>query len=371
MSGPPRVLVAPDSWGGFLGAPEVAERVVARLRQRGIPAVAHPLSDGGEGLLQTLRAHGPLGSQPVRVCDALGQARDTELGLLAAPGGPGERTAETAVVETALAIGRAGLDRLRPLDASSAGVADLLRAVRSPQLWIGLGGSATVDGGLGMLQALGLVAEDRRGEALEGPPARLLGQVRALRGLGPVLPLGEVLADVRTPLSQATARFGPQKGLAEDELGPLSQALSRWAEVLATWAQGQGRHLDPELPGGGAAGGLGLALAALGLPLRPGAATIADHTGLDAAIERADRVLTGEGRLDGSSYEGKVVGEVVTRARARGRPVLALVGRCTPEGAAGVDAVYEAREPRIQALLAAVDACAAALCAGGSCAGGP
>ncbi|MCB9778435.1 MAG: glycerate kinase [Alphaproteobacteria bacterium] len=339
-----RVLYAPDSYGGFLSAPDAAERVAARMRQHGLTVVAWPMSDGGEGLIEVLRAHGPLRGEDVQVRDALARPRRAEL---AHKGG-------ITVIETAEACGLRWLapEERRALDTSTAGVADLLRAAAGRELRVGLGGSATVDGGLGMLQALGLRAEDAAGRVLEGPPARLLG--RTARLVGEAAPLtGHAWHDVQTPLSACALRFGPQKGLPPDALDDHQAALVRFGDALAAWAADRGRALDPDAAGGGAAGGLGLALCALGLDLKPGAQAVAAWTGL--RLDGVQAVVIGEGRLDATSADGKVATVVVAMARAAGLPVAALVGTATDAGAVLVDHVEAAGAPTLPAFLAATD----------------
>ncbi|RME25369.1 MAG: hypothetical protein D6798_09125, partial [Deltaproteobacteria bacterium] len=232
------VLLALDSYGGTMTATQACHLAADRLAHHRVPTRAHPMSDGGEGLLDCLAAHRPLRRQPVPTTDPLGRPRTAALAW----------DGEVAVVESAEAVGLHHVHRRRPLDATSAGLGPLLEAAAGARrVVVGLGGSATVDGGLGMLQALGLRAEDRRGRPLVGAPARELGRVARLVGPPPALPPGTTLADVVTPIAAAAATFGPQKGLGPAEIAPLTEALRRWAEVLCAYAARQGINLDPAL----------------------------------------------------------------------------------------------------------------------------
>lgn len=318
-----RLLYAPDSYSGFLSAPAAAAVLQGRLGWGPERLLLHPMSDGGEGLLLALAWHLPLRMRVVHVYGPYGEA--AVAGWAWAEG--------LAVIESAAAVGLGITNQREPLRASSAGLGELIRAVLATceePLWVGLGGSATVDGGLGMAEALGLTLEDARGARLSGPlVAADLARIHRLRGelFLPQRPL-RAGADVTTPLLEAPARFGPQKGLRHEEAAPLAEFLARWADILDDWRAERGAPpLPRDLVGGGAAGGLGYALAALlDAPVERGARSFAEVSGLDHALDRADVVLLGEGRLDRSSFEGKVAGEVHGRARARGLPVLALVG---------------------------------------------
>lgn len=324
MTGPGRrVVIAPDSFGGTLDPREAAEAIAAGWRRARPDDVLDlvPLSDGGEGLLEVLARPGD-------------ERRDLEVvGPLGTPvvaaylRGPDGR----AVVESARAAGLALVprDRRDPLLTTSWGVGQLIDAALSDgatQLVVGLGGSATVDGGAGALSALGLrltVADGSglkvgggelaRIAAVDGGRARDAGGVRI-----------ELLADVTTGLTDAAARFGPQKGADEAAVARLVDGLARWAEVAERDLPGAP---GPTEPGTGAAGGLGFGLAAaLGATIVPGAARVAELVGLDQRLVAADLVVTGEGRLDATTREGKVVDHVLGLAAARGVPVVAVVG---------------------------------------------
>lgn len=285
-----------------------------------------PLADGGDGFLDALaalpgssvdqhRVHGPLG-QPV-------SARLVRLGR-----GP------VAAVELAGACGLGLIAQPNPetsLRASTQGVGELiLQAIHqgARQVLVGLGGSASTDGGAGLVQALGFRLTGGDGEELAPGGVGLLelGGIDPSRAAPGLRELDLVAAcDVDSPLlgPYGAARvFAPQKGAGPAEVEQLEQGLARWAEVLR-------RDLDPvpspDRPGMGAAGGTAYGLAALcGARLESGVSLVADLVGLDGALDRTQLVITGEGRFDRTSLSGKVTGEVLRRAAARGLPSIVL-----------------------------------------------
>ncbi len=313
-----RLLVAPDSFGGHLSAPDAARRIAEALRAAGHDAIEHPMADGGEGSLRVLEAHGLVTEiGETAVTGPYGGSVDARIG----------RLADGAFVEVAEACGLWRTERREPLASTSFGVGELLLDAASAvegDILVGLGGSATVDAGVGALKALGLIAIDAQGHATEE-----LARVVRIAGDPPLADVEvTLLADVRAPFFHAPERFGPQKGLLDRQVGPLTDAFRHFAEVLATWGATHGYPpLDPDVQGGGAAGGLGFALASvLDATLLPGAAWFADATGIDQAIAGANAVVIGEGRLDAASFDGKVASALLSAARARGIPVWALVG---------------------------------------------
>jgi glycerate 2-kinase len=320
-----RVVIAPDGFGGTLAADEAAAAIAEGWRRaRPDDAVrCVPMSDGGEGLLAVLarpedRRHHLEVAGP--------QGHPVDAAWLERPDG-------TAIVESASACGLALVppDRRDPLLATTWGVGQLLDAARlagARRILVGLGGSATVDGGTGALLGLGfrLTVADGSGLRIGGDDLyRVAGVARGWAADWDVIEV-ELLADVTTPLLDAPARFGPQKGAGPAQVEALTAALRTWADVVARDLT-PGRDLRDEA-GTGAAGGLGFALAAaIGARFRPGSAVVADLVGLPAAIADADLVVTGEGRLDATTSEGKVVAHVAARARDAGLPVVAVVGR--------------------------------------------
>lgn len=263
----------------------------------------------------------------------------------------------TILVEAAEAIALAAVPEAeRDVGrASSAGVGDLVRAaldLGAGRILVAVGGSASVDGGAGMLRALGVDAP-AGGDGLLADPASV---DPALPGLDPRLAgvALELLHDVDAPLcgpDGAARRFGPQKGATPAEVEALDAALERWAAVL---------EQDPDRPGSGAAGGLGLALMALGAEPRPGAGAVLDLVGFDAAAAHADLVLTAEGSVDASTLQGKAVEAVVRRAVAADTPCVVFGGRVEDavaaglrdRGAAEVEALGDPGRPLREALAA-------------------
>lgn len=320
-----RVLVAPDSFGGTLSALEAA-RALAAGWGRGAPLdelSLVPLADGGTGFVQVLAP--ALGGQlrELSVAGPLG-APVTACWLAGADG--------TGYVESAAACGLHLLPRPDPATARSAttrGVGELLAAARNAGLRrvvVGLGGSATTDGGAGALAALGAVPVDGDGAPLPpgGAALRRCARLDGLPRLGGVELVAA--ADVDNPLlgeSGAAAVFGPQKGADQAAVAELDAALTRWADVLAVTT---GRDVRDQ-PGAGAAGGLGAALLALGARREPGAGLVRRLTRLDAELDAADLVVTGEGSFDWQSLRGKLVTAVAAGAAERGVPCLVLAGQ--------------------------------------------
>jgi glycerate kinase len=338
------VLVAPDSFGGALDSVAVA-RAIARGWGRARPddeLVLAPMADGGEGTLAAVAA--ALGDaaerRAVATVDALGRLIDAEWLVLDEGRG--------AFVEMASA---SGLARLTPEErtpenvgrASTRGTGDLLRAALDAgveRITIGLGGSATNDGGAGLLTALGVRFLDGSGRDLPDGGASLaeLGRIDAA-GLDPRL--GDVAlivaSDVTNPLCGprgASATYGPQKGADPETVAALDAALARLGSAIE---DATGR-LVADLPGAGAAGGTTAGLLGFtGAVLRPGVEVVAELVGLAAALESADLVITGEGRADEQTLHGKTAMGVATLARPRRTPVVLLCGALGP-GAEALDA---------------------------------
>ncbi|HEY0485166.1 MAG TPA: glycerate kinase [Mycobacteriales bacterium] len=341
------VLVAPDSFGGTLSAAEAAA-AIAEGWSSGAPAHhvdTRPLSDGGPGFVDVV--HAALGGRllPVSVPDPLG--RPVRASVL--------RSGATAYVETAQACGLHLLrDAERDVRATTTyGVGVMLTAAvesGARQVVVGLGGSATNDGGAGMYAALGATPLGPDGIALPYGGAALaactgLDGVPSLRGADVVL-----ASDVDNPLlgiNGASAVYGPQKGADRADVLMLDGALSVWASVLVRDLPGCPPDLAT-LPGGGAAGGLGAALLALGARREPGIGLVRRLARLDAALASADLVVTGEGSFDFQSLRGKVVAGVAAAALERGIPCVVLAGQVhvgrREMGAAGVEAAYSLAE---------------------------
>jgi glycerate kinase len=288
------LLAAPDKFRGSASAPEVAAAIAAAAEAAGWACVQLPLADGGEGTLDAFG--GP--NRTTTVTGPLGTPVD-------APWRMGEDA--VAVVESARASGLAlagGAEGNDPVGATSRGTGELVAAALAEgarRVIVSLGGSATTDGGLGTVEVLEAFA----------PFDGRAGRAEVL-----------VACDVRTPFRDAAVVFGPQKGASPEQIVELTARLDRLA---ATYRGRYGIDLA-DVPGSGAAGGLGGALAALGARLVPGFGLIAVHTGLDEAIRSADAVITGEGKLDAESFNGKVVGGVLDVAQRHGVPALVVAG---------------------------------------------
>lgn len=325
---PPRILVAPDSFKGSLGA-----LAAAQAMERGIRAVFPeaevrlvPVADGGEGTVDALVAATDGTRRVTRVPGPLGEPVAAAWGIL----GDGE----TAVIEMAAASGLplVPASRRDPLRASSAGTGALVKAALDAGLRkvvVGLGGSATNDGGAGLARALGARFLDAEGADLPEGGAALARLDRIdLGGLDPRLRETSLLAacDVDNPLTGprgASAVYGPQKGADPAAVRLLDGALARLAGVAT---RDTGRDVA-DLPGAGAAGGLGAGLLWFtAARLRPGVEIVLEATGFDALVRTADLVFTGEGLTDAQTVMGKAPAGVAAVARRHGVPVICLSG---------------------------------------------
>jgi glycerate kinase len=334
-----RILVAPDSFKGSLGAPEAAAAMARGIRSVFPEAevIPFPVADGGEGTTRTLvaatggrlvraMATGPLGT-PVEAC----------WGVL----GDGV----TAVLETASASGLTQVPpgAADPLRATTRGTGELLKAALDQghrRILLGLGGSATTDGGAGLLEALGVRFLDADGQPLP-PGGGSLVRLAAIdaSALDPRLAETtlQVACDVDNPLCGlrgAAAVFGPQKGAGPDQVAALDAALATFARVARATT---GR--DPALlPGAGAAGGLGAGLLAFtNARLHPGIALVLETCGFQRHLPGVDWILTGEGRTDAQTAAGKAPLGVARAAAPHGIPVLCLSGSLGPGAEALLD----------------------------------
>lgn len=340
-----KVVVAIDSLKGSMTSME-AGRAIREGILNVLPdteVIVKPLADGGEGTTEALveglggelvetEVHGPL-ETPVKA--VYGVIKETG----------------TAIMEMAVAAGiiLVGKDK-RPLDATTYGVGEMIRdAVRRGcrEFIIGIGGSATNDGGIGMLTALGYEFLDARGAAV-GIGAGALGKVASIR-TGRVLPeLKEcrfrIACDVTNPLcgvNGATYIYGPQKGVTEDLRDSLDAAMASYAQVIRDCLGTDHRESE----GAGAAGGLGFAfLSCLNADLQPGIGLVMDAVDMEKTMEGADLVFTGEGRLDGQTAMGKAPVGIAKLAKKHGAKVVALAGAVI-EGAEkcnenGIDAFF-------------------------------
>ena len=331
-----KILIAPDSFKGTLSARRAAEAMAAGVRRARPEAevVLMPLADGGEGTAEALvtATGGRLVAR--RVTGPRGEPVEANFGLL----GPDGRT---AVVEMAQAAGL-GLvppDRRDPRVTTTFGVGELLRAAvetGAREMIVGLGGSATNDGGAGAMQALGVRFLDANDRLLP-PGGAALARLARIDTAAFDFPWDRLTitaaSDVRNPLvgpEGAAAVYGPQKGADPAAVAELDAALARYASIVR-------RDLGCDvagLPGAGAAGGLGAALAAfLGATFRPGIDVVLDAGEFDAQAQDADWVLTGEGHIDAQTLSGKAISGVLARCRKHDVRLIAF-GGVVEDGAA-------------------------------------
>jgi glycerate kinase len=285
----PRALACPASLKGVLAAAAAARALADGFARAGVECEEQPVADGGEGTVEALgtddRGHWD-------VNDAFGRPRTALVG----------RLGDALVVEAAQVL-PFDAGRLDVLAASSRGLGDLLARLEAPRLIVGLGGTANMDAGSGLLEVL---------DRLQAPTT--------------------VLCDVQTTLYDAPRLFGPQKGATPEQVAAL-EARFRALRQLEPYAR---------LPGSGAAGGLGAALASLGAELVPGARTLLDLVGFDPGA--FDLVVTGEGRVDATTAEGKAPAEVVLRAAAAGVPCV-VFGGIVSEPLPGVETIALSGDP--------------------------
>lgn len=330
-----RILVAADKFKGSLGAHAAAEAIAAGLRDV-LPDAAItmlPIADGGEGTAEVICGAAGGEWRECEVHDPLGNMVMARYCTIAA--------GETAVMEMSQAAGlwRVAEHRRDPETASAFGVGEmLLDAARggAGQIIIGLGGSATNDGGFGMARALGFRFLDAEGAELSGAVTELLRLARIERHRACGIPRIIAAVDVQSPLlgaDGATRVFGPQKGATRAQIDRLEAALTRLAEIVARDLGCDARHL----PGSAAAGGLGFGLVAFcDATIRAGFDVVAEHVGLERAVSAADIVVTGEGRLDAQTLQGKAPAGVARLAHNHGRRCYAIAGE--------IDAAADLRE---------------------------
>lgn len=353
------VLLCPDSFKDALSAQDAAEAMAKGFLRRHPDAktTCCPLADGGEGSLDALIAATQAERRHIEVSDALGRPRRAAWGWLAAQ--------RTAFIELAEASGLQHLTTSErdALHTSTYGVGELFLAALdqgAERALLLLGGSATNDGGIGMLCALGARALDAEGRALP-PGGAALAKLATLdlSALDPRLSSLDVQAavDVDNPLlgeRGASAIFGPQKGASAADVATLDTALGRFADVTAATIGADYR----DLPGAGAAGGMGFAARAFfAATLRPGIEMIMEQVAFAELLAKADVVITGEGRLDGQSLAGKTPIGVSRAAKRAGLPVIVLAGSlgdgweaCFDEGVSAAFALADGPMTLEQAL---------------------
>lgn len=322
-----KILLASDSFKGSLTSQRIVQLLEKAVGQVFPQAVTEGMlvADGGEGTMEAMVAELQGSVRTVEVRGPMGTPVQASYGLL--PGG-------RAIIEMAQASGLplVSAEQRNPMQATSYGTGQLIRDALERgirDITIAVGGSATNDGGMGALAALGVRFLDEKGEPLEGCGADLARvQTIDLSGLHPAAAQTAftVMCDVTNPLlgpSGASHTFGPQKGAGPAMVEQLERGMSRYA-ALAEQVTGVSAAFQP---GAGAAGGLGFALMAfLGAQRRPGIETVLDLIHFDQKLEGADLVITGEGRMDWQSSFGKVPAGVGERCKRAGVPAVAIVG---------------------------------------------
>ena len=325
---PVRILIAPDKFKGSLSAPAAAEAIARGLRSVWPDAQIDlaPIADGGEGFAEALKV--ALGAEWVNVAseDALGRAIAARYAWL-----DGERLAILEISE-ASGLHRIAPHERDPLRADTFGTGILIAhaiARGARRIHVGLGGSATTDGGAGMARALGFRFLDGEGRDFPAAPGALQSVAQIVRPADRVLPEIFAASDVQNPLlgERGAARvYGPQKGADAAAVALLDRALTRLADVCA--ADLGCDHRD--VPGSGAAGGLGFGLLTFcNAKIRPGFEMISETLHLGKRITAADLVITGEGRIDDQTLDGKGPAGVAALARSAGRLVIAFGGAIT------------------------------------------
>jgi len=341
-----KIVIALDSFKGSLTSLEAGNAVKKGIERvyKDAEIFVRPIADGGEGTVDAVISamNGEL--RTVIVSDPLGRPIESSYGI--ADG--------TAFIEMAAASGitLVSANERDPLNTTTYGVGELLKDAMDQGIRnfvIGIGGSATNDGGIGMLSALGLEFLDENGKNVPFG-AKGLGSLAEIRTDNALKELKEctfkVACDVKNPLcgeNGCSAVFGPQKGATSEMIEKMDKWLCNYAELTKAILPSS----DPDLPGSGAAGGLGFALRSyLGSELTPGIDLIMKATGLEAHIKDADIVITGEGSLDRQSYMGKAPVGVAKLAKKYGKPVIAFAGAVTPGASIcnehGIDAFFPA-----------------------------
>lgn len=329
-----RIVLAPDSFKESISAIDVCRVLAGVLRDHGHEPVSVPIADGGEGTVDAVLAASDGKRVSVTVEGPLGSPVEAAYALI--------ENGKTAVIEMAAASGMQLLsaEQREPMCASTFGTGQLIRDAAQrgvERIIVGLGGSATTDGGAGAAQALGVSLMDESGRELERGGEALLALHR-IDGANRIPALDEieliVACDVTNPLvgpHGSAHTYGPQKGANADQVRTLDRALARFADVVA---RDTGMAVA-DMAGAGAAGGLAAGLLALcGGRIESGFVTIAKATQLESNIAEVDCVVTGEGKYDEQTAQGKAVSGVCELARKHGKPVHLVAGIVvdTPEG---------------------------------------
>lgn len=357
-----RILIAPDKFKGALDAREVANNIAKGLLDVVPDATIEivPMADGGEGTVEAICEARDCSWLECKAHDPLGRDIDARYGWI--------EHEKIAVMEMSEAAGMRRLSGIQrdPLRANTFGVGQMILDATNRganAIIIGLGGSATNDGGFGMARALGYrffgqpnpgeldflkqSGSKGREQILQESISELTGLVRIERPARITLPKIIAAVDVRNPLlgkNGATRVFGPQKGVSKSDIDILERALTRLADVIAHEFGFDYR----DAAGAGAAGGLGFGLLSFcNAKINPGFEVVAEAVGLEGKMKNADLVVTGEGSLDRQTLEGKTPAGVARMARKFGKPVFAIVGRATVDRELGeiFDGIYENARP--------------------------
>ncbi len=339
-----KIVIAIDSFKGSLSSLQAGEAAAEGIKRvyPNAEIELFPMADGGEGTVDALTSAGGT-LQKIKVTGPLGRPVEAAYGIL-----EGNR----AVMEMSAAAGITliGPEERNPLETTTFGVGEMIRdAIQKGcrSFLIGIGGSATNDGGLGMLQALGFEFLDEEGTPLPlgGKGLEKLAKISAEKAL-PALKdcVFRIACDVKNPLcgeQSCSAVYGPQKGATPEMIQKMDGWLKKYAALTKEWNPAA----DENFPGAGAAGGMGFAfLAYLQGELTPGVDLVMQELKLEEAIRNADLAVTGEGRLDGQSYMGKAPVGVAKLAKKYQKPVIAFSGCATPEARIcnqhGIDAFF-------------------------------
>lgn len=341
-----KVVIAIDSFKGSLSTNEASSAVASGIRKvyENAEIITLPLADGGEGTVNAIVQGTSSCLHKVSVCGPLGEKVDAEYGIMS--------DGKTAIVEMASSSGLTLVppEKRNPLFTTTYGVGEVIKDAISKgcrSFIVGIGGSATNDGGAGMLQALGFGLYDNDGNSI-ALGAKGLESLEKIDTCGAISELSEctfnIACDVTNPLcgvNGASAVFGPQKGATPEMVKSLDKWLSNFAELTE---KKLGKNFA-SIPGTGASGGLGFAFVAyLGATLRSGIDIVTEAVGLEECVKNADVVITGEGRVDAQTAMGKAPAGVAKIAKKYGKTVIALAGSVAKDAyecnSHGIDSIF-------------------------------
>lgn len=333
------------------------ERFETEMASRGAYASSHAMSDGSEGLLDALMAHGTIELHGFEV-----SAPDGSTAFASA----GRRSGTWWIDPSELNASLQSPQALAPMG-DSRGIGELIAAAsrrHSGPIAVGLSNASAVDGGLGALVALGLTASDSMGRTMHiHDGSSQLSDVRGIHGsVAQTIGLFRVLANVQTPLEHAAHFLGDEFGASQLKVEAKTDSLRRWTDTLNEWRAHNGYSpIHPALPGGGAGGGLGFALAAVGGTITDGARQFATATRLPSAIESADAIVFATPHLSSQPRKGGTANFVIQSAQRQGKPTTALVGQSDPNCSLRPTHIVAARDSSERAFDAAVERVHAAI----------